>query len=89
MADTAMEIVARIGSEQRLQYVVTPLPDSLLPADSLGGQLVALSDLFAALGEKDGCKLKTMVAGISMGINGAISFELLILPLEVKTKSSD
>lgn len=83
MDDSAKELVARVGVQQKISYTVTPQPDALIPADSLGGQLVALSDLFSALGERDGYKLKTLVSNIGMGADGAISFELTILPLEV------
>lgn len=84
MADeekTARQLVATIGKEQRLKYKLTPLPGSLLPADSLGGQMVALADLFNALGTKDGQPLKTLVSSIRTAEDGAIEFELVIVPL--------
>lgn len=82
-AETAMELVARIGREQRLTYTITPNLDSLLPADSLGGQLVALSDLFSVLGKKDGVNLKTMVSNISTLEDGGVRFELVIVPVDL------
>ena len=84
MTETAAQLIARIGcKEQRISYTVTPMPDSLLPAESLGGQLTALSDLFAVLGKQDGVKLKALVESISTdGTTGAISFTLLVVPLE-------
>ena len=84
MTETAAQLIARIGcQDQRITYTVTPMPDSLLPAESLGGQLTALADLFAVLGRQDGVKLKTMVESISTDGAGAISFTLLVVPLEV------
>ena len=81
--EMARQLVVRIGREQKLSYNITPSPDALLPADSLGGQLVALSDLFSALGQKDGINLKTMVANISMLEDGAIKFDLVIAPVAI------
>lgn len=79
--ETAQELVSRIGGDQRLKYAVTPSPKALLTADSLGGQLSALAELFYALGEKDGIRLKTLIAGISTDADGTIHFDLIVTRL--------
>lgn len=82
--ETAKSLVATVGGKQRVRYSILPQSNSLIPANSLGGQLVALSDLFAALAKQDGYKMKTLVTDISMSPEGVISFELLMVPLEMK-----
>lgn len=82
MTETAQQIVARMGKQQRVTYRVTPEPGSLFPADSIGGQLVAISDLFRELGKNDSLRLKTMLADIKMTDDGAIEFNLVIVNLE-------
>jgi hypothetical protein len=81
---TATQLIAKIGTDQKLRYRVTPQPNSLLSAESLGGQLSVLSDLFAELGKKDGVPLKTFVSQIAMHEDGSIEFELAILPFCVE-----
>jgi hypothetical protein len=78
---TARQLVATLGDKQRLKYKVTPTSGSLLPADSLGGQMTALADLFNELGKKDGLPLKTLVSSVSTHEDGAVEFELVIVPL--------
>lgn len=82
MSETpARMLVAHIGKEQRIGYRITPSPNSLLPADSLGGQLTALAQLFAELGKQDGQPLKTLVHSICMEEDGSVKFDLVIVPL--------
>ncbi len=81
MTDTAMQLAARVGVEQRVQYVVTPQANALMTAESLGGQLSSLSKLFAQLADADGYKVKTMIGGIAMREDGSIAFDLIIMPL--------
>ncbi len=87
-AETALQLIAKAGRDQRVKYKVTPEPECLFPADSIGGQLVALSDLFRALGTQDGITLKTMLASIRMDADGSIEFELVIMQLTTEKEQN-
>lgn len=84
--ETARELCARVGDKQRLMYRITPMSNSLLPADTMGKQLTALAEIFRSIGKQDGVNLKTMVASIKTEDDGTVAFELFIMPAVVETK---
>lgn len=77
-----LALAARASNRQRLQYKITPSPDSLMTLKSIGGQLQALGELFEAIAKDHGEKVLVGLAGIAMDqSDGSITFDVLVLPL--------
>jgi hypothetical protein len=71
-----------VPKDQRMRYTITPLEGQLMNAESIGGQLVALSKLYKACAKEEDPKTKWMLAilNIETDASGKISFDLLLAP---------
>ena len=80
--ETAVALVARAGTAQRLKYRITPQPGSLMSAKGIGGQLTALADLMETLAKEDGGpRVHVLVPTITTDpADGSVCFDLLVCP---------
>lgn len=69
-----------VPDDQRFSFTVFPKPGSLFRAKMLGGQLQAMAELMTEMGDKGSMHFETFVADIKMHDDGAIRFDLAVLP---------
>lgn len=73
-------MVARVPSEQRVRYEITPLKGKFLTAQNVGGQLRAIADVITAVGKANDEKYYVGVASIDMDVDtGKLTFDLIVM----------
>jgi hypothetical protein len=77
---------AEIPTDQRFSFRVTPLPGRLLDASTIGGCMVQLAKLHAALGKDIDPNVKwgTYILGAELEADGSFRLDVTVLPTKPK-----
>lgn len=81
-ASTRMEALARIPQDQQLTWTIAPHAGRLLFADTVGKSLIAMKDIFKSIGDELGRPQVVCISDARFDANGALSFDLVVMPKE-------
>lgn len=76
-SEIAANYVADLTKDSRFSMVLSPKPGELMQAQTVGGMLVDMDKLFAAINKESGVKTILLVEGISQREDGALTFDFL------------
>lgn len=75
--------VARIPSDQRFSFKITPLPGRLMDLATIGNSMAGLADLHAALGKdiNPDIEMRSYLLGAEVEADGSFRVDIAVLPL--------
>jgi hypothetical protein len=80
MLSTRQEAFARIPKDQRFTWKISPQPGRLLFADTVGGTLIALKDIFKSVGDELGEPQVVSILDAKFDEDGGLSIDLVVMP---------